>query len=154
ANGSSDVYEFDGEGTELGRYDVPGRSTGAHPLGNGNIIVSSDEGVFEISRDGTVQETKSDEPSVEYFTEVQMPEAQTCSTPDEVPWLSVSAAEGAVDSGSTDEVTVSLDSTGLDAGDYAAQLCVTSDDPDMPLVTVPVQMTVTDAACTTTVADA
>ncbi|XTZ17276.1 hypothetical protein ACQSSU_07915 [Micromonospora echinospora] len=42
---------------------------------------------------------------------------------------------------------MSLDSTGLAAGTYRAQLCVTSDDATTPLVTLPVTMEVTDQTC-------
>lgn len=46
---------------------------------------------------------------------------------------------------------VLLDSTGLAAGDYTANLCVSSNDPATPYVPVPVTMTVTDQVCDTTV---
>lgn len=148
----SAVHEYDGEGNEVGRYVADGSAyTGVHPLGNGNIIVSTGDGAFEIDRAGTVLENEFDDGRVRYFTEVRMPEAQACSTPDEVPWLDVSTSSGSVPAGSADQVTVTLNSTGLEPGEYRTQLCVTSDDPDMPLVTIPVQLTVTDAVCAQTV---
>jgi hypothetical protein len=36
---------------------------------------------------------------------------------------------------------VTFDSTGLNPGDYSANLCVSSNDPTMPLLHVPVAMT-------------
>jgi hypothetical protein len=60
----------------------------------------------------------------------------------EVPWLSVSPTGGTTDPGSSTEVTVTYDSTGLSEGFYTGSLCVNSDDPDEPVVTVPVTMTV------------
>jgi hypothetical protein len=51
-------------------------------------------------------------------------------------------------------VTVSLDSSGMDAGTYRALLCLTNDDPDQGLVRVPVTMTVTDQVCTQTITGA
>lgn len=149
------IYEYEADGTPVGSYTAAGSSYGGvHPLGNGNILVTTSSGVYEIDREGTVQETEFAGGRGRFITKVQMPDAMACSTPDEVPWASVSSASGSVAADEADEVTVTLDSTGLDAGTYRAQLCVTSDDPDMPLITIPVQLTVTDEVCTTTVTGA
>src|SRR5699024_7858893 len=79
----SAVHEYDADGSEVGRYEASGSSyTGVHPLGNGNIIVSNSSGAYEIDRAGTVQETEFDGSRVRYFTKVQLPDAQACSTPD------------------------------------------------------------------------
>lgn len=75
----------------------------------------------------------------------------TCSAPGDVAWLSASPASGVTAIGNTSDVTVNLDATGLVAGTYQANLCVSSDDPDAGpgdgtgLVVVPVQLTVTAA---------
>jgi uncharacterized repeat protein (TIGR01451 family) len=66
-----------------------------------------------------------------------------CSEPADVPWLSVDQASGTIlPGGAPDEVTVTLDSTGLAEGIYEASLCVTSNDADTALVEVPVVFTV------------
>jgi hypothetical protein len=65
-----------------------------------------------------------------------------CDSPADVPWLSVSPATGATVPLDTTTVTVTIDSTGLVAGDYTASLCVNSNDPATPLVQVPVLLTV------------
>jgi hypothetical protein len=75
-----------------------------------------------------------------------------CSSPADVPWLSVSPTGGTTAAGGSDPVTVTLDSTGLAAGTYNANLCVSSNDPDpgpgngTDLVVVPVELTVEAAA--------
>ena len=72
-----------------------------------------------------------------------------CSNPADVPWLSVSPASGTTAAGASTPVTVTFDSTGLAAGAYGANLCITSNDPDAgpgngtDLVVVPVSLTVT-----------
>jgi hypothetical protein len=68
-----------------------------------------------------------------------------------VPWLSVSDASGTTAAGQTSEVTVLVDSTGLPAGVHEAHLCVSTNDPDSPLVGVPVSVTVTDQTCDRTI---
>src|SRR5690606_21842106 len=98
-----------------------------------------------------VMNTKFDGGRARYVTPVRMPDLLPCATPDEVPWLSVSQEAGHTVAGQRSEVTVLLDSTGLAAGTHEAQLCVTSDDPDTPLVPVRVTLTVTGPACDRTV---
>ncbi|MEI2690143.1 MAG: hypothetical protein V9H69_10730 [Anaerolineae bacterium] len=56
--------------------------------------------------------------------------APTCSAPSDVPWLSLAPTSGSNAGGTGTDVTVTFDSTGLAAGTYTANLCVTSDDPD------------------------
>jgi hypothetical protein len=66
-----------------------------------------------------------------------------CSSPVDVPWLSVSPANGSVAGGSSTDTTVTVDASGLVAGDYTANVCVASNDPVTPIVTVPISVTVT-----------
>ena len=65
-----------------------------------------------------------------------------CASPADVPWLSVSETGGTTAGGATTPIDVSLDSTGLTAGDYSANLCVSSNDADEALIAVPVALTV------------
>ncbi|HSN74113.1 MAG TPA: choice-of-anchor J domain-containing protein, partial [Anaerolineae bacterium] len=55
---------------------------------------------------------------------------QVCDAPSDVPWLSVSPTNGTTAPAATTPVDVTFDSTGLAAGVYNANLCVTSNDPD------------------------
>jgi hypothetical protein len=94
----------------------------------------------------------ADDSSVVYYDDMSLVDANqppVCSNPADVPWLSVSPTSGTTAPGVTTPVTVTFDSTGLAAGTYNANLCVTSDDPDpgpgngTDLVVVPVSLTVT-----------
>jgi hypothetical protein len=70
----------------------------------------------------------------------------TCDNPTDVSWLSVDPDSGTTAAGGSSNVTVTFDSTGLDAGTYNALLCVESNDPATPLVEVAVSLEVFDAA--------
>ncbi len=69
---------------------------------------------------------------------------QVCDSADGVSWVSLDIDSGTTAPGDSDVVTVTLDSTGLAAGDYSAVICAFSNDPIDPLVGVPVNMTVSD----------
>jgi hypothetical protein len=65
-----------------------------------------------------------------------------CANLVDVPWLSASPLAGTIAAAGSQLVNVSLDSTGLALGLYQATLCVFSNDPDEPVVPVPVTMEV------------
>lgn len=70
-----------------------------------------------------------------------------CAAPSDVPWLSVTPASGSVAAGSSTDVTVGADATGLTAGEsYEATLCVATNDAANPLIQVPVSLNIT-AGC-------
>ncbi|MBN1857371.1 MAG: S8 family serine peptidase [Dehalococcoidia bacterium] len=56
------------------------------------------------------------------------------------PWLDESPKEGSVVPAGSDEVTVTVDTTGLADGDYYATIKIGSDDPVMDMVSVPVNL--------------
>jgi hypothetical protein len=62
-----------------------------------------------------------------------------CDRPD---WLSTDPAEGTVAPGEEVAAVVTLDAAGLAPGEYAAHLCVASNDPAAPVTAVPVSLTV------------
>ena len=68
--------------------------------------------------------------------------ASACDTPSNLPWVSVNPAAGTTAPAATTVVDVTFDSTGLLPGLYEGLLCVNSNDPDTPLVEVPVALTV------------
>lgn len=70
-----------------------------------------------------------------------------CDNPADVPWLSLDLTSGTTVPGATTPVTVTLDATGLALGNYAANLCVASNDPVTPLVVVPVSLEVLGDPC-------
>ena len=57
-------------------------------------------------------------------------------------WLSLDAFHGIIGEGSTSELILSFDATGLDAGNYTANIRITSNDVDNPLVIIPVDLEV------------
>ena len=63
----------------------------------------------------------------------------------DIPWLSVNPTNGVTLPGDTTPVDVTFDSTGLNPGFYQGALCVFSNDPQTPLVIVPVDLTVEEA---------
>ena len=71
-----------------------------------------------------------------------------CDAPADIPWASASPTNGTTPGGGTTPVTVTFNSTGLAAGTYTGNLCVTSNDPDpgpgngTDLVIVPLTLTV------------
>jgi subtilisin family serine protease len=81
--------------------------------------------------------------SVVYYDDLSLEGvAATCDMPDDIAWLSLAPTSGVTPAGMSDDVTVSVDTTGLEPGTYAAALCVTSNDPVTPLVVVPVTLEV------------
>ncbi|MCB9135042.1 MAG: hypothetical protein H6636_06425 [Anaerolineales bacterium] len=79
-----------------------------------------------------------------YYDDLSLmpPPPPACDAPSDIPWLDVSPTSGTTVSGNTSSVDVTFDSTGLTAGTYTGNLCVTSNDIINPLVTVPVTLTV------------
>lgn len=67
----------------------------------------------------------------------------TCSSPADVPWLSVDPAGGTTAPSASTPVDVTLDAATLGAGTYTADLCIDSNDPDQAQVSVAVSFTVT-----------
>ncbi len=61
-------------------------------------------------------------------------------------WMSQAPFSGLITSGSSENVTVTFDATGLSNGIYQCQLVVASNDPDEPLVVIPVTLTVINRA--------
>jgi hypothetical protein len=57
-------------------------------------------------------------------------------------WLDENPKSGSVEPGSRDNITVSINATGLSMGDYSANINITSNDPDESVITVPVHLTV------------
>ncbi len=81
-----------------------------------------------------------------FVDDVALNDAYTppCSQPGDVPWLLVTPISGTVAPAEAAIPLVNLNSTGLAPNDYSANLCITSNDPDTPLVVVPVTMTVVE----------
>lgn len=72
----------------------------------------------------------------------ELGDTSACANPIDQPWLSATPVSGTLAAAGTQPVDVSLDSTGRADGVYTATLCLNSDDPDTPLIAMPVTMTV------------
>jgi len=57
-------------------------------------------------------------------------------------WLSVNITNGILQPATSIDITVTADTTGLNVGSYDEQIKITSDDPDEPMITIPVDLTV------------
>jgi hypothetical protein len=60
-------------------------------------------------------------------------------------WLQAAPAAATVPAGESVEIAITFDAAGLNGGDYDAQIVVTSNDPDEPVVSVPAHLHVTGA---------
>ena len=65
-----------------------------------------------------------------------------CSAPEDIPWLSVSPTAGSTPPAGSTPVDVTFDSMGIPVGTLGGTLCIFSNDPDEPLVPVPVVLEV------------
>lgn len=68
-----------------------------------------------------------------------------CGSPGVLLWAAADVAEGTTPPGGTNEVVVTFSSTGSPLGDYEGLLCVTSNDPDEPVVAVPLNLSIVEA---------
>ncbi len=59
---------------------------------------------------------------------------------EDIPWLSEDPISGTVSAGDSLDVDVILNATGLDPGDYSAEIVINNNDPDEDPMTVPVTM--------------
>jgi subtilisin family serine protease len=77
---------------------------------------------------------------------VRAVQAQTgCNSPTDLPWVSVTPDSGTTGADSSDQVSVTFDTTGLTAGmTYTGTLCFNSNDPMMSLIEIPLSLTVDD----------
>jgi len=71
--------------------------------------------------------------------------AEVCDNPSDVSWLVPTPTSGSVGGGDSSTVDVNVDASALAPGNYTANLCVTTNDADQPLVVVPVNLTVESA---------
>jgi subtilisin family serine protease len=61
-----------------------------------------------------------------------------------VSWLSVAPDSGSVPQGSSEMVSVDIDTTGMAPGSYTGYLCISTNDPNAALTPMPVELTVTE----------
>ena len=81
------ILEFDASGALVGQYD-PGTLElyrGVHELDNGNLLVTTTTGVFEVTRTGLVVETEAAGSEFRYITRVEAPAGLERRAPGERP---------------------------------------------------------------------
>ena len=69
-------------------------------------------------------------------------------------WLDVEPGSGSVAPGESDELTVTIGTSGLDPGDYSAEIVIANNDADKDPVVLPVTLHVSDVTPTVTTQDA
>ncbi len=80
-------------------------------------------------------------PQVHLLMSVSGRAATDCALP---PWLSLDPESGTVAGGAVGETELTVDALDLSAGSHAAALCIESNDPARPLVTLPVDVQVSE----------
>ncbi|MCB8916394.1 MAG: hypothetical protein H6666_00590 [Ardenticatenaceae bacterium] len=133
-------------GTLVVEFFTPNGQTAGNSLfvGSNNLgqtgltyLAAADCGITEPTDTGTVGF-----PDMHLVMNVTGQSTGPCSAPSDIPWLSLNPTAGTTAPGGTTTVDVTFDSTGYTTGTYTGTLCVNSNDPDTPLVEVPVEMTV------------
>lgn len=61
-------------------------------------------------------------------------------------WLQINPFTGVLQPESTENIAIEIDANGLVAGTYPAQIRITGNDPDVPEVTIPVELVVSEIA--------
>lgn len=72
---------------------------------------------------------------------IYYPEAGDC-LPEAISWASASPSSGLTDPDASETIDVTFDSTGMTTGAYTGTLCVVSNDPDTPEVSISLTMVV------------
>lgn len=68
-----------------------------------------------------------------------------CDDPGDIPWLNPGSSSGTVAPGESVDVVTTVDAAVLVSGHYLADLCVTTNDPQKPLVAIPFRLNVVAA---------
>ncbi len=142
--------------------------TGRLPLGVGKTFVATDTATVNVVyADSTVTPPFIEEPhnsppqttlrnvTIENggnspLTWAITESGNNCALSGDIAWISTSTPNGATAAGDTDTVTFSLNSTGLANGTYNALLCISTNDYNSPLTTIPVTLTVSGSPVTPT----
>ena len=130
------AWDFDGSGSNNnGTYS----STHIGPAIFGADGVN-DLGEWDVSFDHTWNDTMNWSDVTITLHKQPLPLCREDVTPAD--WLSATPMVGSVAEGDMLDIAVEVDSTGLDAGDYLAYLCMATNDPDAELVLLAVELTV------------
>ena len=112
--------------------------TGSETAGEGALFTGSIVNSFVVSNFRGDDDSDGKLDAVELW---QNEIAYSIGGPD-CPWLDENPKTGDVEPGYYDEITVTIDTTGLATGEYSAEICISNNDPDENPTIVPVQLTV------------
>jgi len=125
-------------------------------LDNVKLALSTDNGsnfipiVSSTSNDGTYEWTVPGSASEECLVRISDPSDPTANDVsnavfriyEPVSWLTIDQNSGSLGQNSTDNLTLTFDTSGLSTGNYNANIEITSNDPDEPKIIVPVSLEV------------
>ncbi len=125
-------------------------------LDNVKLELSTDNGsnfipiVSSTSNDGTYEWTVPGSASEECLVRISDPSDPTANDVsnavfriyEPVSWLTIDQNSGSLGQNSTDNLTLTFDTSGLSTGNYNANIEITSNDPDEPKIIVPVSLEV------------
>ncbi|MPZ52014.1 MAG: hypothetical protein GEU79_04650, partial [Acidimicrobiia bacterium] len=132
----SGVWEFDPDGDQLALYDPVTSVRGAYELPDGQILATNSGGIHRFTRDNPDEAVELLNGSSYMITPIGV---ENCDIPE---WLTVDPVSGSTEPGGSDTVTATIDTTGLPLGEHEAGICVDSNDPVQPTVSVPVTLDV------------
>lgn len=128
-------WDFDGSGSS-GDGTYSSEHIDELPFGDPGV---DDLGQWQFDFENTYQDTM--QWSGVTITLHKLPPSQ-CAAPDNVAWLSLGQTTGSTLAGQSDQITIEVDATELLEGSYQAVLCLTTDDPTLPLAVITVDVTV------------
>ena len=144
ANGESQNITWTQSGAALSNVKLELSTNNG--TGYSNIIASTlNDGTYEWTVSGTASEqclVRVSDPAVPTTNDVSNAVFRIY---DAVTWLSINQDNGSLGEGSTDNLTLTFDTSELSAGTYNANIQISSNDPDEATVTVPVSLTVSSA---------
>ena len=128
-------------GAGVDRKEDQRADTGAYRLFVQELPDQPDITVYPSAFDFAVGPNQTEDKSLVIGNEGSI-DLDVSSITHDVPWLNESPTECVVPPGSTELITVTVNSDGLDLGTYSGTITITSNDPDDSLVTIPVVLTV------------
>ncbi len=107
-------------------------------VGDLDVVNGIANGAFSTSAPGSSWNTTASD----FAILIEGFETGICVDLADIPWVAVTPTAGTTVSSTSSTIDVTFDSTGLANGVYTGTLCINSNDPDMPLVQVPLTLTV------------
>jgi hypothetical protein len=142
ATGTNGFLSVRMDGTELFRAEETTTGYGTYAEVTVDVTAYADGGTHELVFFST---TDAGAAVTNFFVDdvaISVVPGGVCVSPSDIPWLTVNPTNGTTIGGNSFPVTLTYDSTSLSQGTYTGTLCITSNDPDESLVTVPITLNV------------